>query len=167
MKRMSLPVTVLVWIVGLTLAWLIAAEPFKVTDPRDPRFDPDRFRFSDYLETDSRRPTWGQMDAAFAALFPSGVSRDVVERVLVNAGRAHVETGYGPSLIIYQWTYPLLSFTRGLPVLWWDYGGATLSVMYDASGHAVALEATHSGFGYEQARIAKFLDDIMDKAKGR
>lgn len=66
----------------LAVAAFVIVNPFKVTDPSDPRFDPDKFKFSNYsYDDDSLRD-------AFQKLFPIGTPKDFVDRVLVDAGGA-------------------------------------------------------------------------------
>ena len=59
----------------------LADNPMKVTDPSDPRFDPDAFRFEDYL-------TKEELIDAFRKLFPPGTPKEFVDRALIKAGGA-------------------------------------------------------------------------------
>lgn len=59
------------------------SNPFKVTDPSDPKFNPDKFSFNDYK-------THEELRDAFRKLFPVGTDREFIERVLVNAGGAKI-----------------------------------------------------------------------------
>jgi hypothetical protein len=52
--------------------------PFKVTDPSDPRFNPDKFSFSDYKSRE-------ELADAFRVLFPVGTPKEFVDRVLIKA----------------------------------------------------------------------------------
>ena len=68
---------------GILLAGMVmltACNPFKVTDPSDPRFDVTKFSFEDYrIEKD--------LHDALGAVFPSGTNRKVIEDILIdNAG---------------------------------------------------------------------------------
>ena len=58
-----------------------------MTDPADPRYDPDKFRYFDY------EPLWpgreGKHGDALRKLFPPGTPKEFVDRVLVEAGGAH------------------------------------------------------------------------------
>jgi len=48
-----------------------------VTDPHDPRFNPERFRFTDYRIREEQAEVYRQM-------FPVGTSRTYVEEILVH-----------------------------------------------------------------------------------
>lgn len=63
----------------LLILLVLASCDSKVTDPSDPRFEPDRFSFRDY-------ETHEELTDAFRKLFPPGTSKEFVERVLVKAG---------------------------------------------------------------------------------
>lgn len=60
---------------------MVFANPFKVTDPAESGFNPDKFSFSDYKSAEELRD-------AFKKLFPVGVPKQFVDRVLVDAGGA-------------------------------------------------------------------------------
>lgn len=77
MKKL-LGIAVLVALVIATV--LVAPNPFKITDPADPRFDPTRFDFCDYDELE----LW----KALGSLFPPGTSKSYIDAVLVEAGDA-------------------------------------------------------------------------------
>jgi hypothetical protein len=53
--------------------------PWKVTDPTDPRFDPGKFRFTDYSDGT-------KLDAALETMFPVGTSKEIVDAALSKAG---------------------------------------------------------------------------------
>lgn len=53
-----------------------------ITDPSDPRFDPNEFRFEDYQANQDDLPN------TFRVLFPIGTNRTTVEAILVRAGGA-------------------------------------------------------------------------------
>lgn len=79
------------------------SNPFKVTDPTDPRFDPDKFSFRDY---NGRHET---IDA-FRKLFPPGTPKGFVDRVLVEAGGANpIQSKTFPQMWHYWVKLPLLS----------------------------------------------------------
>lgn len=61
---------------------LAACNPFKVTDPSDPHFDPMKFSFRDNLFDREAK-----MDA-FRKLFPIGTPKEFVDEVLIEAGGA-------------------------------------------------------------------------------
>lgn len=59
-----------------------AVEPlFKVTSPKNPKFNPDNFAFSDYYKKDEAE--------IYRHIFPIGTDRDFVNRVLIEAGNAN------------------------------------------------------------------------------
>ena len=62
---------------------LAACNPSKVTDPSDPRFDPTKFSFSDY-------PRDEQLASALKKILKPNMEREVVEKLLVDAGNAQV-----------------------------------------------------------------------------
>jgi hypothetical protein len=68
----------------MMLTTTACSNPFKVTDPSDPKFNPDKFRFEDY-------PGIPQMTEALKKLFPVGTPKEFVERVLVKAGGAEAK----------------------------------------------------------------------------
>jgi hypothetical protein len=76
-KRSKFCVLVFQAVILSILFYFYQPYPFKVTDPTDPRFNPDRFRFSDYGP--------GELKPAFRILFPIGTSKEFVERVLIKA----------------------------------------------------------------------------------
>jgi hypothetical protein len=57
--------------------------PFKVKDPAEPGFNPDKFRFRDYYQNDNI-----SLYEAYRKLFPPGTPKEFVDRVLVDAGGA-------------------------------------------------------------------------------
>lgn len=82
-----------------TLAlWVLLFEPFKVTDPNDPRFDPMRFKFSDYKER--------ELPTVLKKLFVHGNPREYVEKILVGSARANLMPKT-QNFAIYHWQFPL------------------------------------------------------------
>lgn len=76
------------WIFVLSLvsiSTVACSNPFKVTDPADPKFKPENFRFEDY-------PGIPPMTEALRKLFPVGTDREFVEKVLIDAGGAKLKT---------------------------------------------------------------------------
>lgn len=63
-------------LVGVATA-LLALNPFKVTDPADPRFDVTKFKFSDYESKD-------ELFDALSVIFPVSTKRFNVEKILIN-----------------------------------------------------------------------------------
>jgi len=61
---------------------ILGCNPMKVTDPSNPKFDPDQFSFKDnFFNRQSK------IDA-FRKLFPPGTSKEFVDRVLIESGGA-------------------------------------------------------------------------------
>jgi len=60
---------------------MAVADAIKVTDPTDPRFNPDEFKFTDYKNPD-------ELVVIYKKIFPIGTSKEFVDRVLVKAGGA-------------------------------------------------------------------------------
>lgn len=58
--------------------------PWKIVDPNHPRFDINKFHFTDYEEQD--------LEEALQVIFPVGSNKDDVENVLVTKLRAHKHT---------------------------------------------------------------------------
>jgi|GEM_PF-3200295 len=81
------------WLVLLAIViavgayWFWYEAPFKVKDPSDPRFNPDRFSFRDYK-------TQSEMKRAFSSLFPVGSSKSYVDSVLLGAGKGRLVKVY-------------------------------------------------------------------------
>lgn len=71
-------VTLLIVVAGTAMC---VANPFKVTDPSKPGFNPDRFSFSDYTGNE-------ETIEFFRKLFPVGTPKEFVDRVLMDAGDA-------------------------------------------------------------------------------
>lgn len=68
-------------LIAALAAYLFIAEPFKITDPSDPRFNPDKFKFSDYKSRDD-------LIHVYRTTFPVGTSKAFVDRVLIKSGKA-------------------------------------------------------------------------------
>ena len=69
-------------LIGIVI-FLSACNPFKVTDPSDPRFDPTRFNFNDYRSNN-------ELLKALKILLPIGTSKKEAETLLVDiAGVKH------------------------------------------------------------------------------
>jgi len=81
--------------IGLYVGYLAyeSIEPFKVTDPSDPKFDPNKFEFDDYS---------GDMGIlhAMRQIFYVGMPRDDVEKILLNGGARLKRIIFGISVII-------------------------------------------------------------------
>ena len=75
-----LGIAVLVALVIATV--LVAPNPFKVTDPADPRFDPEKFSFRDYGGIGEI-----PLKDAMQILFPPGTEKSFVDHVLVDTAR--------------------------------------------------------------------------------
>ncbi len=51
--------------------------PWKITDPHDPRFVEEKFRFSDYEKSED-------LQEALRVMFPMGTPKEKVDEVLYN-----------------------------------------------------------------------------------
>jgi hypothetical protein len=80
-RKFVLPAMILCAVV--IAAIMVFGNPLKVTDPADPRFNPDKFCFCDYAAGSGMRE-------AFKKLFPVGTPKEFVDRVLINAGGAEI-----------------------------------------------------------------------------
>jgi hypothetical protein len=82
----------------------MGCDPFKIIDPADLRFNAKRFHFEDY-------PSEADLDYAISHLIRPGMTRDQVEAILVNAGKATVGTSTDANASSY--TYPDYLFPDG------------------------------------------------------
>lgn len=92
--------SVILGLIALAAIWAalsMGMQALKVTDPSDPRFNPDRFSFSDYKDHD-------ELVIAFRKLFPIGTPKKFVDRVLVKAGRAKESGPHKPTDYFYSET---------------------------------------------------------------
>lgn len=76
--------------------------PWKVIDAADPRFDPMKFEFTDYLSS-------GKRAQSLTCLFPVGTDKTYVDKILVDIGHAEVKKYerqnkalYHPNEYLYQ-----------------------------------------------------------------
>jgi hypothetical protein len=82
----------------LLLMLLVACNPFKITDPNDPKFDPMKFRFEDYKNDDS-------LTAALKKVFPVGTEISYVDGILVNSEKANKNTSERGDYHIVNYVY--------------------------------------------------------------
>ena len=68
----------------LSVLLLSACNPSKVTDPRDPKFDPSAVSFDDYLSNSQ------DMIMFLKIVFPPGTSKEYVDQILVDSAGAKV-----------------------------------------------------------------------------
>ncbi len=89
---------------------LVACNPFKVTDPNDPRFDPMKFKFSDYTFNNN---LYDALDKSLT----NGISIEEIDKILVDSGKA--EKKFVKTLVNKQnlytykyrrWYHPIFSF---------------------------------------------------------
>lgn len=80
-KKLALEISALAVLIAVAgfLVW-IYGNPFKITNPADPRFNPSSFNFADYSQA--------ELQDAFRVLFPVGTSKTFVDAILVQAGGA-------------------------------------------------------------------------------
>ena len=110
---------------------LVACNPFKVSDPSDPRFDPMQFKFSDYRGT-------GQLPDVLRTIFPPGTKKEFVDKVLVNSGRAKINQASGKLAEGYQnyWVYIM-------PKRWKNIKAPNaIFITYDKNNNIVAATMT-------------------------
>lgn len=107
----------LIFICFLAGSYIVMANPFKITDPADPRFDPDSFSFSDYASRD-------ELIHVYKTIFPIGTPKPFVDRVLVTAG--------GAQCAIANKSIPDLYYCRQPRTLHdWDTLGAHFTLIFD------------------------------------
>lgn len=80
---------------ALLLCWIVLFTPLKVTDPNDPRFDPEKFKFSDYQPK--------QWPDVLRKVFQPGDSRAKVEDILVKHAGAVPQVLFDEKFIRYNW----------------------------------------------------------------
>lgn len=99
----------LVMILAASAYWLWYAAPFKVKDPSDPKFNPDKFAFRDYYDE-------GEISIreAYRRLFPIGVSKEFVSRVLVNAGGTKINCTADSAICFYTRPQRLVDYKGGI-----------------------------------------------------
>lgn len=131
-----------------TLAlWVLLFEPFKVTDPDDPRFDPMRFKFSDY-----RPEEW---HLVLRKVFHPGDPRSRVEDILVK--RAGAWPGkYRTTFLRYSW-HPWYNNINMYGVL----------AVYDQQDRLLAMKTTRGDvFNKEQVDSAILQASIESSRSG-
>ncbi len=77
--------------------------PWKVTDPTDPRFNPQNFRFTDY--ENSR-----ELGEALRAIFPLGTEKEIVDLALGKAGASVPNKGYTKPNVANNYTFFLYNY---------------------------------------------------------
>ena len=80
LERLQKNRTKVVWF-AVSLSMLLFFEPFKVTNPTNPFFNPDRFKFNDYKSREDKA-------IAFRKLFPTGTPKSFADRVMIGSGNA-------------------------------------------------------------------------------
>lgn len=69
---------------------VVACNPFKVIDPSDPRFDPYKFRFSDYVRFTKGEKSKGdkyyesELYLVIKELLKPGINEEKVDKILLN-----------------------------------------------------------------------------------
>jgi hypothetical protein len=102
---------------------LAACDPFKVTDPNDPNFDPMKFRFSDYNHNEEIE--------VFRKIFPVGTKKEFVDQVFVEAGNANMFQNKDNKNI---WHYTPPEFVKGM-------GKASYKVIYDEDDKLLNIQS--------------------------
>lgn len=115
-------------LLGCCFIVLVAFNPFKVTDPSDPKFNPDKFSFKDYKGE--------EVYGSFRKLFPVGTSKEFVERILVKAGKANFfQSDAYPEVFLYS--APPRFFIN-------DGGTDTYTVIYDKNNKFLNIQGAPS-----------------------
>lgn len=104
-RRTLISIASLLGLLVIVVSYVVATAPFKVTDPSDPRFDPMKFNFRDY------RGEGLTVSDVFPVLFPPGTPKDLVDKILVEAGGA---TSRQSELRESQWVYQEPAYYRGI-----------------------------------------------------
>lgn len=106
---------------------MIKAEPFKVIDINDPKFDPYKFSFKDY---DGQ-----QKLEIYRKLFAVGVDRGFVDYIFINRGNAKV---YHKGDRVSLYTVPAPEHHKG--VWMWDGGHLNYQAIYDKNNKLLNLK---------------------------
>lgn len=104
---------------------VVACNPFKVTDPSDPRFDPMKFRFEDYDRTGLHR--------ALSKLLPVGTPESKVDSLLLNGANATKVD----SSVYHANTY---TYSKHITGAWFR----ELITLHPYAGYAVIVEYDHN-----------------------
>jgi hypothetical protein len=123
--RSKLTVAVLV-VAALALGWLWVFEPFKITDPDDPRFDPMKFSFYNY--------SIKEFSYACMKMFRLGDSKEKVEDILVKRGGAERYL-LDEQFYVYRlqpWYNNMVSY-RVLVI--YDANNKIISIVSESAGH--------------------------------
>ena len=121
MKKLGI---IMALVLSLGVLWW---NPFKVTNPDDPKFDPMKFRFADYQTND-------EVYHALEIMLKPGTDMKTVDKILINSAGAK-KTKVGPpddrtsfKYHYKRWYHPLLALRAMHP----DPGkGARVYVFYD------------------------------------
>lgn len=111
---------------------LTACNPFKVTDPADPQFDPMKFEFEDYDPS-------GELQSVIEQVFPPGTTKEYVDNILIKklgstiSSKPHV-TNEG---FIYKYQYKNLHtwFMQGISS---GCSGYVIRMIYDNQSKVVS-----------------------------
>lgn len=107
---------------------LAACNPFKVTDPNDPNFDPYQFKFDPYYFQFADH--FSCYDALKKSL-PVGLPMDEVDKILVDSAGAkkqRIKTALGNDYYAYiykRWYHPLIGITPDIA------DGIRIAIYYD------------------------------------
>ncbi len=127
----------------------MAFDPFKVTDPNDPRFNPDKFSFADYNQMDSP-----ELRKALKKTFPLGTPKKYVNKVLVQGDGAeyHVNKNYENEQIV---RYAYTQFLR-----------AHITVVFDESDKLLNIHVSSADKLYkDQPGLEEILGWNKNKGK--
>ncbi len=133
--------TVVISIAVLFGLWVWLWEPFKVTDPDDPRFDPLRFKFSDYRPDEWQFP--------LRKMFHPGDPRARVEDILMKRAGAWSNLIMA-NFVSYNW-HPWYSNINLYGIL----------VIYDDQDRLVAMMTTRNGDVFNKPLVKSTLEQSM------
>ena len=105
------------WFHGWVCLWT-GCNPFKVVDPDDPRFKPERFQFEDY-------GTERQLAYAISRIITPGTERETVEEILVKSGCASIDTTHEEKAVYYSYPDKAEKIDRGVWVVAVSYPDGT------------------------------------------
>jgi hypothetical protein len=134
--------------------------PFKVTNPADPRFDPDKFSFSDYAISETE---W-----ILKKMFPVGIRKAEVDRILIETGAA---TQYDLTASQGMSPFEFVEYTEN-DNFWRQLGVYSMSIkrqsghlsykfLFDKDGQLLNIDIDGAGYIYADQMTHK---DVWNKS---
>lgn len=108
-------------LVGMLM--ITACNPFKITDPNDPKFDPYKFSFGDFNAQNEKY--------YLQALFPIGTDKVFIDKILIGAGKAKKFQSSGDKNI---WHYAIPEIITG-------FGRGSYIVIYDKNDRLLNIQS--------------------------